>query len=447
MKLPWYMRQKLPVVLIAGLGGFFTVVDLGCAQPWAATTAPILPWAALAASADGTRLVAAGARWVFYGVGPPAPIYASTDAGATWTQTGAPSNNWSSVACSADGAKLVAVATSFGRFGGSSGLGDGLIYTSPDLGATWTPTSAPSNTWSSVASSADGARLVAVAAPYYDWNGNQLLGDGAIYSSLDSGATWTRTTAPSNHWTSVASSADGARLVAVAAPYWYSDGTNWYYVGDGAIYGSLDSGATWTRTSAPSNSWSAVASSADGAKLVAVASADASLTGPGQIYTSSNSGATWTPTSAPSNYYWYAVASSAEGAKLVAAADQIYTSSDSGATWTATGAPSGAWTAIVSSADGYRVVAAGNWVPLCTLPYSGPWRLADAPANDWRSVASSADGTKLVAADYSAGAIWNSSNSGVTWTQTSAPSNYWYSVASSADGTKLVAVAYWEHAI
>ena len=39
MKLPWYIRQQLPVVLVAGLGGFFTVVGAACAQPWAATTA------------------------------------------------------------------------------------------------------------------------------------------------------------------------------------------------------------------------------------------------------------------------------------------------------------------------------------------------------------------------------------------------------------------------
>jgi hypothetical protein len=449
MKTPSNIRQKLPVVLVAGLGGFFTVVDVACAQPWATTTAPDLPWKALASSADGSRLVAAANTVAYFG-GPPAPIFVSTNAGASWAQTSAPSNNWSSVACSADGIKLVAVATVFsvGNFSQGFGGGDGLIYTSPDLGTTWTRTSAPSNNWSAVASSADGARLVAVSAPQGGWvlNGTNydyvFVGDGAVYSSLDSGATWTPTTAPSNYWTSVASSADGAKLVAAVAPCWDRDG---FRAGDGPIYRSQDSGATWTRTSAPTNSWSAVASSADGTKLVAVAAPyydGNNYLGEGAIYRSLDSGVTWTPTSAPSNR-WSAVASSAEGTKLVAtstydASDLIYVSTNSGATWTATRAPRESWTAVASSADGYRVVAAGLGKPICTMPYSGPWRWADAPTKDWGSVASSADGTKLVAV---ADQIYTSANSGATWTATTAPSNNWSTVASSADATKLVAVA------
>jgi len=75
MKTPWYMQQKLPVVLVAGLGGFFTVVDLACAQPWATTTAPNLSWKALASSADGSKLVAAADTRTGYFIVPPAPIY------------------------------------------------------------------------------------------------------------------------------------------------------------------------------------------------------------------------------------------------------------------------------------------------------------------------------------------------------------------------------------
>ena len=70
----------------------------------------------------------------------------------TWTQTSAPSTNWQSIASSADGSKLVA----------SGFRVDGPIYTSTNSGATWTLTSAPSQSWNSVASSADGIQLVAV---------------------------------------------------------------------------------------------------------------------------------------------------------------------------------------------------------------------------------------------------------------------------------------------
>src|SRR5712691_621733 len=89
-----------------------------------------------------------------------------------------------------------------------------------------------------------------------------------------------------------------------------------------AVFGSLLifanplSAQTWTLTSAPIASWKAVASSADGTKLVAAIQG-------GSICTSTNSGAAWTRTSAP-NLGWSSVASSADGTKLVAAVHGSY---------------------------------------------------------------------------------------------------------------------------
>src|SRR5438046_7159134 len=96
-------------------------------------------------------------------------------------------------------------------------------------------TSAPNNYWSSVASSADGGKVV--AATKYDPSGHL----GLIYTSTNSGATWTQTSAPSNYWSSVASSADGTKLVAA--------------VSLGSIFTSADSGATWMQTSASGYNW------------------------------------------------------------------------------------------------------------------------------------------------------------------------------------------------
>ena len=163
-------------------------------------------------------------------------IYVSTNSGAIWTQTG-PSLNisvseWVSVASSADGTKLVA-ATDI----------DAGIYASTNSGADWTQTSAPYNCWVSIASSADGNKLVAVSS-------------SGIYTSTNSGVTWTQTSAPGASWHSVASSADGSNLVAV--------------VNGGGIYISTNSGVAWTQTSAPNTNWYSVASSADGTKLAAV---------------------------------------------------------------------------------------------------------------------------------------------------------------------------------
>jgi len=379
----------------------------------------------------------------------PVPIYISTNAGGNWTQTTSPLGvSWSSVACSADGLKLVATASlAAPPLSAVAASGDdGLIYLSPDAGATWTPATAPTNHWTSVASSADGTRLVAAAAPFWDYATSNYAFQGGIYRSSDGGATWARTTAPNTNWTGVASSAEGTKLVAVSATR--CDGGVDSWVGYGQIYSSLDSGATWKRTSAPSANWSCAASSADGTKIVASIGLPFPYGQPmaqGGIYSSSDSGATWILTRAPSNG-WGSVACSADGSKFVAGCvSDVYTSNDSGANWTPTRAVSiGGLTAVACSADGYRLVAAGLYRQLCTWPYSGPWRLANAPPYDWESVACSADGTKLVAAPIGTGSdamtLYSSGDSGATWTQTSAPTNAWWCVASSADGAKLVAV-------
>jgi hypothetical protein len=66
-------------------------------------------------------------------------------------QTGAPLSRWRSVASSADGSDLVAVADS------------GPIYSSTDSGATWVSNNASSRVWLSVASSSDGSKRFAAA--------------------------------------------------------------------------------------------------------------------------------------------------------------------------------------------------------------------------------------------------------------------------------------------
>jgi photosystem II stability/assembly factor-like uncharacterized protein len=129
---------------------------------------------------------------------------------------------------------------------------------------------------------------------------------GPIYTTTNSGITWTQTSAPSNNWVSVASSADGSKLVAASAPVIINSG--WVF----PIYTSTDSGMTWISNNVPNAPWDSVASSADGTKLVAAGQST-------PIYTSTNSGTTWISNNTPSQI-WLGVASSADGNKLVAAA-------------------------------------------------------------------------------------------------------------------------------
>lgn len=112
--------------------------------------------------------------------------------------------------------------------------------------------------------------------------------------------TWTQTGAPTNYWVAVASSADGSRLVAAAGGQFYN----------GPIYTSTNTGANWISNTAPVAHWNSVASSADGIKLAAT------IYG-GGIYTSTNAGETWETNNVP-NYNWQAIASSADGVKLSA---------------------------------------------------------------------------------------------------------------------------------
>ncbi len=219
----------------------------------------------------------------------------------------------------------------------------------------------------------------------------------------------------------VASSADGTRLVAA----------EW----GGQIYLSADAGLTWTARET-SRYWQAVASSADGRKLVAVEYYGPS--GGGHIYTSSDYGLTWTPRE--SNRYWQSVASSADGTRLVAVgSDQIYTSADSGTNWTAITTPGTAWSCVVSSADGMKLVAIDQNGGLHTSTDYGLTWIQRVSGAYFVAVAASADATKLVAVQPEGG-ISTSTNSGVSWTSHPV-SGMWQAVASSADGAKLVALA------
>ena len=277
----------------------------------------------------------------------------STNSGQTITPTVWTSRetnqNWQSIASSADGSKLVAV------------VNGGQIFTSTDSGVNWTARETI-RSWTRVASSSDGMKLVAS-----DTN-------GFLYTSTDSGINWVPRTGISG-WGAVASSADGINLIALRG---------------GSSYTSSDSGVTWIERPLPDLFWS-VASSSDGTKLVAIVSG-------GRIYTSTDSGVSWTPRAFNNN--WFSVASSADGTKLISAVPngQIYTSADSGVSWTPRENNRG-WLSVATSADGTRLVAVGSGTQIYISSDSGiTWSVSEGN-RVWQSVASSADGSKLAAVE------------------------------------------------
>lgn len=281
----------------------------------------------------------------------------------TWVQTGAPSNSWHSVACSADGTKIVAAA------------GD-AIYFSTNSGSTWTSNSA---SMAAIALSADGNKWAAVNLGTY------------VYTSTNWGMTWKSVNTPTQEFyfdfqlDAVASSADGNKLIV---------GPN--------IYSSRDSGATWT----PSNTNRAgdsLACSSDGTKLFAI--------NVGGISISTNSGDTWFTNNAPPfSFSVGSIASSADGNKLAILANSygIYVSTDMGASWTKTVDVSGGGpgSPIVSSAEGSRLLAAVGPVLYVSADSGATWTTNN-PEGPFKGkhVAMSADGTELIAAVYGGG-IW-----------------------------------------
>lgn len=175
---------------------------------------------------------------------------------------------------------------------------------------------------------------------------------GPIYTSANSGATWTKTKATNQEWYAVASSADGKRLVAAGGNIIpYTTYTRYIYL-------STNSGASWQLSPLFGSEWESLASSADGLHLIA-----ADYSGLGSVYTSADGGNTWVSNSVSAislGHSWSAVAMSADGKKM-AAGDwdegpaALYTSTDSGLIWQSNNAPLVAWESLAMSADGNRI--------------------------------------------------------------------------------------------
>jgi hypothetical protein len=259
-------------------------------------------------------------------------------------------------------------------------------------------------------------------------NANQMIAAGNLSDSI--GESWTARDSI-RVWSAVASSADGTKLVAT--------------VKGGLVYTSTNSGVTWASQDSGRN-WSSVASSADGTKLVAGAGDNAGLYD--YIYTSGNSGVgSWS--SHDSQRQWVSVASSAGGTNLVAAVygtapsgngnPGIYTSINSGLNWSQRKAVQYC-SSVASSADGTKLVATVNTGQIWTSTDSGNTWVARDSSRSWTAVASSADGSRLLAA-VSSGALYVSYNFGTNWAAVNSGSTAtWTGVASSADGSRLAAV-------
>jgi hypothetical protein len=312
----------------------------------------------------------------------------------TWRLTGPGSNDWLCVASSANGQTVIA-----GRY-------PGFLYVSTNAGSTWTTNVTLNGYWASVASSADGTKLMAAA----EYEGSPMF--SGVFLSTNAGVNWTSNNLPALYWGSVAMSADG-KILAAAQPY-----NSQLNIG-GSIFCSTNSGITWTSNSLTFACGAAM--SADGRKIF--------VTGPEQLCYSTNFGTSWTVmTTAPPSYSFASpsqyIASSADGNRLLMYAAQpggnqgfIYSSTNSGATWTPTSLPESSWSFVASSGAGQTLMAAaGGFVsgPLFVSTNAGASWTTNSSEN-WAGVACSADGGTLFAvamsdnnSDGDSGAIFKS---------------------------------------
>ena len=280
------------------------------------------------------------------------------------------------------------------------------------------------HSWLSLASSADGSKLVGIT--------NST--PSQVYTSKDYGKTWaTSTMAGSlNALIAVTSSSDGAKLA----------------VADfgGYLYTSTNSGLTWTKRMPDSTrGWGSIASSADGTKLVAGVIF-------GYIYTSTDGGSTWATSTKAGYDRWSNIISSADGTKFVASTQTgyLHVSTDSGLNWATSTMVGGAiagprsWWRMASSADGSKVFAAdeaGNLYK--SLDYGLNWATSTLNTNSYTvsGIALSSDATKVaVSTSYIGGYIYYSTSSGATWKNLGNYTNDFSPMVSSSDGTKFAMI-------
>ena len=349
-------------VIGSGNGNIWTSSDFGVT--WAErTTGSTRFWISVSLSSTGqyqTAVVSGGYIWI------------SADYGATWNPVTAPGSlSWYSVSISSTGQYQTAV------------VNGGSIYTSTNFGVTWVQrsTATKTNAFTRIKSSASGQYQLATSGPVGNANGQ-------FYVSSDYGQTWIPRRGLGS-WLGGTVSATGAVMMAMTTPtaataailrstdygntfsdiagtaltgtaYWRaiaatnSVATQTAVAYGGAIYRSVDSGATWTNTgitidgnasantTTPRN-WQDIAVSAETGTYQLACVKD------GYIYYSSDYGVTWTSASVTIesvtpqaiNRSWKALANSANGKYGLACVNSatdygyIYRSENFGAAWSA----------------------------------------------------------------------------------------------------------------
>lgn len=212
----------------------------------------------------------------------------------------------------------------------------------------------------------------------------------------------------------VASSADGRKLVAGNLV-------------DG-VFTSNDFGETWTHSLSLPGAYS-VGSSADGMLLVAGSMGNG-------FRHSVDSGATW-QTMYDEGRWYVGVAANGTYATVAENGGRLRRTDNKGQGWSLAG-PTANWRAVALSADGQIQLAGATLQPLyLSTNFGRDWAALATKTDGWTHVAMSADGSRMVAAG--AASLYISTDFGQTWIDRGPPGGSWYALAMSTDGRVIVA--------
>lgn len=309
-------------------------------------------------------------------------LYITIDGGANWStrervSTDSSLNLQRIVDVSADGTTLL-------------GSGYGALMRSTDGGKTWDSLPSPSTLYDGVS--------------YMPLGGGEIAAQSysGMWLSKDAGLTWTKLSVPQRDNGNVSVSLNSLRRIDVAA-LMLSDV-------QGASFLSRDNGQSWTQVVAP------VGNQYVGPATVAFSDAKNGflLDGTGRLATTKDGGLTWESKVLSLGTVSTVQFVNKQTGWLVGGFGQLYKTTDAGKTWTAVAAPAGVAYATVFFQNellGWAQRYGGGALYVATRDGGKTWTELALPYG----VTSLLQGEQVWVAVGSGGAVYVSSDSGVTW--------------------------------
>jgi len=275
-------------------------------------------------------------------------------------------------AISADGSVILV-----GKNGASAVSG---VYLSTNGGTTFNKIAGITAASYTVAVSADGTKMFAVA-----------LDSNNLYYSTDSGVTWTSKTGAVSTLDNYATCMSG-------------DGSTWMSGGSTGVYVSTNFGVNWTAQSGIGTGtwWSCWMNTTGSIRYV--------LPWNAALKISSNSGSSWT-TSGTAVYDAYCLTSSSDGTKVFIGSRNgynMYKSTNSGSSFTLLKNFGYTVVSCAASADGNTILAAvsSRYLQLSTNGGSTWTDEVGATMNTWNTVVMNSDATKAFATTFASGSSY-----------------------------------------